>query len=180
MGGVVSLTINTVLLPIAVTFIVRRKKKDFDVLFGEEFLQTVPLPEKERLWSQFVKTDVSPYRSIYSGFEYNWIYFQAILMLVKALVCFATLGLEPNTTSQLAAIIAVQSMFSLATFYAVPFILDLCDWIMGISQVYVMTVLALTTLHRANESLSLGLVLNVVSGCTLVGQLVGVVFPAAR
>ena len=180
--GVVCLAVFTVLLPVAVAFIVRRKKRDFQALLGDQYLAAMAAADREKLWEQFVKVDTSPYRSVYSGFEFDWVYFQAVLMLVKALMCLATLALTPNSTEQLATIIVVQGVFSLMTFYSAPFVLTVCDTIMAVSQVYVMVILALSALQRADVGTggsTMSVTVNVVSGLALGVQLITLCWPKA-
>lgn len=174
--AVVSFLIITIIMPICLAFIVRRKKGEFTDFVDPDLDNR---DEVDEAWINFVKTESSPYRSIYSGFEYRWMYFQALLMLVKAVLCVATLALTQNSTEQLIAVMFVQAVFSLSTFATAPFILSLCDYIMEVSQLFVMIALCISALYRANEALPLGHVLNGSALTTLLVQLVLCVLPAS-
>ena len=74
-------------------------------------------------------------------------------------------------------------MFSITTFYSAPFVLTVCDTIMAVSQVYVMIILALSALQRADvaagSGFDMGTFVNAVSGCVLVVQVVALLWPKA-
>ncbi|KAJ9472640.1 hypothetical protein DIPPA_03246 [Diplonema papillatum] len=154
-------TIISVSAPLFLSYVVHKKKCEFDEMH--------PNPKTRAAeWMLFVQEDRTVYKDIYAPFEYKFMYFQAGLMVCKAMMCIPTLGLEQNGEEQLICTVAMQAFFTMVMFGTAPFILDACDLIMQVGQVNIMFCLAISCFYRADPTETSYDYIMLSAGCTTI------------
>ena len=102
-------------------------------------------------WQHFLRADPSFFRPIYTSYNLENCYFQAVLMLMKTTQVICVLGPEANTVTQLALVTCSQCAF--AAFFAVkiPYRLAICNVIMMTAEVFVMGIVGLSLVFLLNS-----------------------------
>eukprot|EP00760_Papus_ankaliazontas_P037101 PhM_4_TR8429/c0_g1_i2/m.55341 len=137
----------SIILPLFLARIIHVKRQEFLTWVGGH-----DAPDLDEKWKVFVRDDPSPYNSLYSGFEFRWVFLYVILMLIKAVICIPVLALPPDSTNQLIFVIIIQSCFTIMVFSTSPFLVDACDYIMQVGQAYVLFSLVISCFYRADPT----------------------------
>ena len=165
--SVVTGIVVSIMLPTYIATIIHRKREEFRL-----FLANNEHEDVEEEWCAFVGDDLSPYKTIYSGFEFKYMYFYVLLMVLKAVMCIPVLALPSDSIEQLAAVLAVQCTFTVLMFATSPFLLDVCDYILQIGQTYVLFTLVISCFYRADPTnAAWAYILNITAFLNLAVQL---------
>ena len=164
--SVVTGVLVSVMLPLYLATIIHRKSNEFRLFLAMNEHESV-----EEEWCAFVEDDSSPYKTLYIGFEFKYVYFYVVLMLMKAMMCIPVLALSSDSVEQLAAVLAVQCTFTLLVFMTSPFSNDVCDYILQIGQTYVLFSLVVSCFYRADPTnVAWSYILNVTAFLNLLVQ----------
>ncbi len=190
--GVANLALVTLCAPIMFARLTLQKRREFlqhyasfeesaddDDLKREIAVSSSVLQLRDAQWIIFLRHDHSPFAGIYDGFQWSFGYFQACSMIAKAVICFATLSTNANTDSQVVAVTVIHGFFALAVCFVRPYILDVCNAVVCIGQVFIIVMLSVNCYFRLeaeNRDELLGYILTGMAAAFLVLQISVVIY----
>jgi hypothetical protein len=142
-------------VPLFFLDLIKKNKPDERIAFDETGSKVTDRWQKQQLYMDALKEDLSPYNFFYKDVELKWAYLRIFKLFMKLALCCAVFLLKPIPTYvATCGIFIINAFFNL---YSSPFLADLSDHLENVANVtHMITLLGAAASGYVTESKTVG------------------------